>query len=233
MTLLDQDCKYVMVNDSFARELGEDVSGKGLGQTHGDQGFLKIVNQFLESKERRSVIETTFGPLFASEHYVVSLTKLDAPTNHIAIVSINVEAQKRAERELKQAQSESEHSSRLATLGEMISGVAHEIRNPLAVISGRADLVKLRALKGEILDKSYLISEVEKIKEMTDRIVKIVQTVLKYGRTETEQPMDEVSIRQLVEEVVVLTNPRQSLRVSSFDSRKKCLKPSCNAMLCS
>ena len=49
----------------------------------------------------------------------------------------------RANRELAEAQDKLLHSESMARLGEMAAGAAHEMNNPLAVISGRAELLRM------------------------------------------------------------------------------------------
>lgn len=45
-------------------------------------------------------------------------------------------------RELKEAQVQLIHASKMASLGEMVAGIAHEINNPVAFIQGHLDFVK-------------------------------------------------------------------------------------------
>ncbi len=49
-----------------------------------------------------------------------------------------------SERELKQKHQELQEAKRLAVVGEFTAGIAHEINNPLAIISAKADLLSLQ-----------------------------------------------------------------------------------------
>lgn len=78
-----------------------------------------------------------------------------------------------ANRRLQSAQDEILHSRMMKTIGEMAAGAAHEMNNPLAVISGRSQLLatqlsdpKHKAMAHLIHDQSHRLSEI--ITELMD-----------------------------------------------------------------
>ncbi len=77
-------------------------------------------------------------------------------------------------RQLQRAEADARRSERLAALGQMSAGLAHEIRNPLAVIKGSAEMLskKLQAsqpLEGELA--GYISSEVNRLNELIARFL--------------------------------------------------------------
>jgi two-component system sensor histidine kinase PilS (NtrC family) len=100
--------------------------------------------------------------------------------------------------EIKNLKDQAEQAQRLAVLGQLAAGLAHEIRNPLSSISGSVEMVREgNALGPE--DRRLLgivISEV-------DRLDALVTTMLQVGRPSQIHP-EPHDLRALVSEVVVV-----------------------------
>ena len=90
--------------------------------------------------------------------------------------------------EVKRMQSEASHTEKLVALGEMVAGIAHELNNPLATISGFSQLLLLRKdLQEEIrLDLKKIASEGERAR-------RIVENLLSFARYH-EPELKEVNL---------------------------------------
>lgn len=73
------------------------------------------------------------------------------------------------------------HNSRLATLGEMATGVAHELNQPLNVIRMASSNV-LRRLDSGVVEPDYLRGKLERILDQADRAAQITSQMRDYGR---------------------------------------------------
>ena len=94
-----------------------------------------------------------------------------------------VDLKKAQERIIQEAETKLElerslrQSEKLATVGQLASGLAHEIGTPLNIIGGRAELIKRR-----LEDKKGAQKNLDIIVQQTERITKIIQQLLGFVR---------------------------------------------------
>lgn len=100
-------------------------------------------------------------------------------------------------RELERTQSQLIHNERLAVLGKLAGGVAHEIRNPLHVIS--TSLYYLRLSQPDLPAKAR--EHLDRIDHHVANASRIIAELLDYARTPESQP-EEYPLWQALEEAL-------------------------------
>lgn len=97
----------------------------------------------------------------------------------------------------KEAQRRLAQTERLATLGELMAGVAHEVRNPLTAIRGYVQIIRQQI--NLPVHQEYLSVVLKEI----DSINKVIQQLLDFSRPRQSQ-WQQVSINTLIEEALIL-----------------------------
>jgi signal transduction histidine kinase/ActR/RegA family two-component response regulator len=103
--------------------------------------------------------------------------------------------------EVKKLQQEIVQTAKMSAVGQMISGVAHELNNPLTVIMGFSELGKMR-LEASGGDPEQ-IRQFEEMYSQSERCRKIVANLLQFARKTTPR-FEPIDINELVEKVLQL-----------------------------
>ena len=103
---------------------------------------------------------------------------------------------------LRRAQQQLVMSEKLAAIGELTAGVAHEVNNPVAVIQGNLDV--LRSVLGPAAEP--VAQEIRLIHEQVDRIRLIVTKLLQFARPgDFAGYTESVDVRAVIEDCLLLT----------------------------
>ena len=110
---------------------------------------------------------------------------------------------KLSEQEREKAIAQSEHASKMASIGKLASGVAHEINNPLAIINEQAGLMKdiLEVSDSLEQNKEKFLSLINGIAESVNRCRTITHRLLGFSRR-MEISQDAIDINDAVTEVI-------------------------------
>ncbi|MEY2632140.1 MAG: hypothetical protein RIR00_794 [Pseudomonadota bacterium] len=108
---------------------------------------------------------------------------------------------KRAVSELRAAQSQLVMNEKLAAIGQLTAGIAHEINNPIAVIQGNLDV--LRDELGP--DAEQVATEIRLIHEQVQRIRLIVAKLLQFARPQDFVGyLEPVNVATLLQDTLLL-----------------------------
>jgi two-component system NtrC family sensor kinase len=100
--------------------------------------------------------------------------------------------------DLKRTQDQLIFSEKLASVGHLAAGVAHEIGNPLSAILGYLEILERRPeLKPEDLDM------LRRVKDEVDRIHRIIKDLLDFSRPQEEE-REEVDLNRVIKEALRL-----------------------------
>jgi C4-dicarboxylate-specific signal transduction histidine kinase len=120
--------------------------------------------------------------------------------------------------DLKDAHQSVAHQFKLSALGEMAGGVAHEINNPLAIISGRCQLLK-SSLEKNAADKQELVSGLDAISNATERIHRVVKALLFFSGSQGTDSTRTTSIGEIFNNLAALFEEKLKNLSIRFETR--------------
>ena len=129
-----------------------------------------------------------------------------------------VRRMERTDREREQLSGQLVRATRLAELGEMAAGFAHEINNPLQIMKSEQTLIEtifadLRQ-KGELKESEDLADMEDSIRQIQvqiDRCATITQAILKFGR-QSESAPEHIDLAGFVPEVIAMIAKKASVQ---------------------
>jgi signal transduction histidine kinase len=143
--------------------------------------------------------------------------EIDAMCDRLAHARVSLadetEARVRAVEQLR-------HADRLATVGKLASGIAHEVGTPLGVALVRANMISAGRVTGAEAREGARI-----IGEQVERIARIIRQLLDFARGQSVRPPGQgarhepVDIASLVEKTLSLVKPLADKRQLTLDLR--------------
>jgi signal transduction histidine kinase len=124
-----------------------------------------------------------------------------------ATLLLKVEELTQTTTQLTRTQAQLVRSERLASVGRLAAGIAHEIGNPIAALMGMQDLVLDGQLPPETQD-DFL----RRMRRETERIHAVVRDLLDFARPEERQSLEKAGaadVRAVVQDVIALVRPQK------------------------
>jgi C4-dicarboxylate-specific signal transduction histidine kinase len=106
---------------------------------------------------------------------------------------------------LKNSIAEASKNSKFAALGQMSSGIAHEINNPLTIIKGLTFMITKLA---DTDQKQKIKEHSQRIEDTVDRISKIIKSLRAYARDEAQDPLKKESVNSIINSTLDLCSEK-------------------------
>ncbi|MCB0414139.1 MAG: HAMP domain-containing protein [Bdellovibrionales bacterium] len=120
-------------------------------------------------------------PIQTKDEFGTLAQSFNSMTNDLKRTTVHLDALIEEVQKSKKLESQLMYAQSMAALGEMAGGIAHEINNPLAVISANTNVLKMR-LELDRIDPQDFSSRIEKIEKTVDRIGKIISGLRTFAR---------------------------------------------------
>jgi two-component system, NtrC family, sensor histidine kinase HydH len=172
---IDNEKKIVTLNRRAGEILGvaeKELKGKGIGEVLGKKG-----EKLLQGEENRAIVRDEEIKVKQRSGKEIPLSLSAAPLKDDLGQAIGSVLLLRDLREIRDLQEKVRRGERLASLGRLAAGVAHEIRNPLSSIRGFAQYFRNRFKdrEEELEYASIMVKEV-------DRLNRVITELLDFAR---------------------------------------------------
>lgn len=184
------------VNEKFCEISGYSAS-ELLGQNHrilksnfhSPEFFTEMWSTISSGKVWRGEVcnRTKSNQLYWVNTTVVPFVGEDGRPYQYLSIRHDITAQKEAERIVLEQQARLVAASKLSALGEVSAAITHEINNPLGVILGRCEMLRLMLDSGDLE-----IQELRKIAEMIEKTGHRIETIIRSMRTFTHGSESEL-----------------------------------------
>ena len=212
----DRENVYLAVNDAYCELVGysrrELDGGDFLGDFHPeDQPALEALIQDIiagttdqfraDARLVRKDGEIVWARLTGSA------IRPPASERYLATFIEDATAAERAQAEIHRLRRELERSRRLASLGQLVSGISHDFSNTLTVIANYASLVRDEVIVAEATQSATKWGpvrwDVEQIAAAADGAKRLIKHLLAFARREEAEPVP-VDLGQMISDVTGL-----------------------------
>ncbi len=202
------DAQSVNIEDFYPQGVAREIMKKLRDKNIGEKGKLPSIQVNILTKDKKEVpVEMTAAIIYEDGN--------EAAT---AAIFNDLREKQAVQKKLEEAESQLFQSEKLASLGRLSAGVAHEINNPLTSILLYGNLMKEKMEKDNPLASNldYILEDAERCKE-------IVKNLLAYSR-QTQPSKDIFLLNQLVAESLRLIRDQKLFMnvniVKDFDEHK-------------
>jgi len=225
ITMTDLNGNFIMANKQAASLYGfENVKNMLLDVTNAralvaasdKQRVTRSMQQAVEEGSIRDVeckMLRKDGTVFPAELSASSIVDAEGQPSALITVAHDITGRKRAEetlkesyRRLQETQTQLVQAGKMAAVGRLAAGVAHEINNPLAIIASSAEII-LDVLRSGTVDperqNDVLEKHLRKIEDSTFRCKSIIDDLLGFARRE-EEVRQALDVTELIKDTLRL-----------------------------
>jgi len=210
VSVADRNGRYSRTNGFAKERLFKQgiVEGARVGESEFDGKLSDKIIQFLGSEAIDDGFEIALVEPRGDQvtWWLVALVKGEAESDlGLLILAQDITHQKNLEKELKKEHARWLQAQRFAAVGTLAAGMAHEINNPLGIISGRIAILDSLFARNSVTDEKLFIKQIVSMKKSVERISRIVSSLLEYARPTLIDNRARYSCEHLVDQVFELS----------------------------
>lgn len=184
-----------------------------LNQLENPEQFVNLVNELYQNPLQESFDRLNFKDGRAFDRHSRAIIIDDTPKGRVWYFR-DITEQLHLQKQLEEQRLKTTHSSRMAALGEMAAGIAHEINNPLSIIVARTWQLKVLIKKTpiEIENVAAALNIIENTAEKIAGIIKGMRSISRDAETDPFIPQD---LNSIIQETLIFC--RERFKVNDVD----------------
>ncbi|RJO74258.1 MAG: PAS domain S-box protein [Myxococcales bacterium] len=202
LIVLDRNLNILLVNLSFYSIFSTrmvNITGRNIGEVF-TESFRERLQRSLRTKE--PVIDLEMRRQIEGQGekvLLVNVLHLLGKRDRLLVVIDDITDRKVLERQLIQAE-------KMAGLGTLMSGIAHEINNPLNAISGMAQIIQAKSPDEE------LRTDAQQILQYVKRVAEIVKELSRYSRSTKVTDAVTTDIHAVIENAAAMVHHSRKMK---------------------
>ena len=216
-----QQGELLFVNRSYRLWFGADARGHqqlaggtvgSSGEVGGSSGFVPELEDDVDGLSGLPTAELTEAGISPREVYIESLQKwFDVRSRYLQwtdgrlaqmLIATDITGRLRAEEQAAAQAEKAQVTSRLVTMGEMASSVAHELNQPLTAITNYCNGMVSR-VRADSIEQADLIAALQKTARQAERAGQIIRRIRAFVKR-SEPQRQPAQAKQIVEDAVDL-----------------------------
>lgn len=195
VSVFDKDLVCILANKLFLSYY-PDIIGKNIGHIEQSSNWETHLEEFLKSDKVMSV-EEAFSTIGGKKRWMLRHCQRTSDDG-VVFVGMEITELVAARHKLRDQEAKAHYSAKLASLGEMAAGIAHEINNPLTIIQGSASVIE-KLIDQEPMDKVTIKMLTGKLMQTCDRISKTIRSLKTLSRSGENDPFEDVDFVKMLE----------------------------------
>ncbi len=213
--LISFDYKYLFLNPAAVSQTKfseKKIIGKTMMECFPGIEHTEMFSKLRESMEKRTAQVFDYEHTYPDQSKKWFELRFSPVPEGLLLLSLDTTDRKKVEEDLFLANKERAeelllNTSKMSALGEMASGIAHEINNPLSIIIMQVTKL-IRKLHMQELDQDNLETGLSKIASTAQRIGKVVRGLSIISRNSENDPMKVVNVTAIIDDTFQLSLER-------------------------